>query len=93
MHPKRQWIERNPCDGLCFSVEAREVSVLENSEVQDLLNAALNDAKAKENVLPWLVLGFFAGLRPTEAEKLTWEEINWDLMNESFGPVWVTRSL
>ena len=83
MHPKRQWIEKNPCDGLCFSVEVKEVSVLENSEVQDLLNAALNDAKAKEKLLPWLVLGFFAGLRPTEAEKLTWEEIDWDLLNET----------
>lgn len=26
-------------------------------------------------ILPWLVLGFFAGFRPSEAARLNWDEI------------------
>ena len=77
MNPKRNWVKRNPCDGLSFHVEPKEVQILENEEVERLLNAAMLDAD-RNTILPWLVLGFFAGFRPSEASRLNWDEIDWD---------------
>lgn len=77
MNHKRDWINRNLCEGLSFHVEPKEVQILENFDVVSLLNAALADSGMKA-IMPWLVLGFFAGLRPSEATRLHWEEIDWD---------------
>lgn len=79
-HPKREWISKNPCEGIQVYVEPKEVSILSNEDVERLLNASFADSIAKEKILPWLVLGLFAGLRPSEAERLYWEEIDWSTL-------------
>ena len=82
MHPKRKWLKTNPCNGIEAYVESHEVEILSNNEVERLLLAAFNDETGRHRVLPWLVFGLFAGLRPTEAERLSWSEIDWSLVGE-----------
>ena len=89
MSPKRKWITENPCDDLSFTVERGEVKTLGNEDVARLLNAAFNDTDSsrrrlcgRDYALPGIVLSLFAGLRPwSEAAKMYWEEIDWNLIN------------
>ncbi len=67
-HGIRQgWIDRNPCDLVeRITIEHRPPAILSVGDCERLLSAAGPDLR------PWVVLGLFAGLRPTEAERLQW---------------------
>lgn len=72
---KRGYLATNPIDRLDFMETARaEVEILEVNEIQNLLTDVLsNDLE----LLPFLVLGFFCGIRPDgELEKLEWRDVD-----------------
>ena len=66
----------NPVERLDFiASERREVEILELDEIARLLNDALDNDLP---LLPFLVLGFFCGIRPEgELLKLEWRDIDW----------------
>jgi len=49
-----------------------EIAIFNPAEITRLLNAAGND------VLPYLALGAFAGIRTAEIQRLDWQEINFE---------------
>ena len=72
----REWVKENPCDGITITAESKEVEILTNSQVLALLEAAMKEKqKVRQVMVPYLVLGLFAGLRPEEAQKMKWEWI------------------
>ena len=78
MKGKRHWCINNPC----YAVEIegrtddddREPVVLPVDECEKLLRAAAAFDGGK--LVPYVVLCLFGGLRPTEATRLTWEQVN-----------------
>jgi len=76
---EREWIEGNPLSAWGKTKRRknliREVQILSVSEVKRLLDVARNDEKAHIFV-PYLALGLFLGLRPTEARLLDWSDID-----------------
>ncbi len=72
---KRGYLATNPIDRLDFmEVGRQEVEILEVEEVSRLLTAALENDLV---LLPFLVLGFFCGIRPDgELEKLEWRDLD-----------------
>jgi integrase len=78
MKGKRHWCINNPC----YAVEIegrtndddREPVVLAVEECEKLLRAA--EAFAKGRLVPYLALCLFGGLRPFEASRLTWDQVN-----------------
>lgn len=78
MKGKRHWCVNNPCyaveiEGMT-SDDDREPVVLPVSECETLLRAA--EKFAKGHLVPYLALCLFGGLRPTEASRLTWDQVN-----------------
>ena len=72
----RERVKENPCDGITITAESKEVEILTNSQVLALLEAAMKEKqKVRQVMVPYLVLGLFAGLRPEEAQKMKWEWI------------------
>jgi integrase len=74
---KRGYTAINPIDRLDFmETNRREVEILEVDEVGRLLAVAL---ETDLELLPFLVLGFFCGIRPDgELPKLEWRDIDFD---------------
>ena len=78
MKGKRHWCVNNPCyaveiEGLT-SDDEREPVVLPVSECAALLRAA--EQFEKGHLVPYLALCLFGGLRPFEAARLSWEQVN-----------------
>ena len=78
MKGKRHWCVNNPCyaveiDGLTKD-DDREPVVLPVSECEALLRAAENFETG--HLVPYVALCLFGGLRPTEAARLTWDQVN-----------------
>ncbi len=72
----RGWVKENPCAGIAITAESKEVDILRNAQVMALLEAAMQEKeKVRQVMVPYLVLGLFAGLRPEEAQKMRWEWI------------------
>ena len=72
----REWLKENPCEGITITAESKEVEILSNEQVITLLEAAIQEKeKVRQAMVPYLVLGLFAGLRPEEAQKMQWESI------------------
>jgi integrase len=78
---EREWIEGNPLSAWGKTKRRknliREVQILSVAEVRKLLEVAKKDEKAHIFV-PYLALGLFLGLRPTEAKLLNWSDIDLD---------------
>ena len=78
MKGKRHWCINNPC----YAVEIegrtddddREPVVLPVDECEGLLRAV--EAFAGGKMVPYVALCLFGGLRPYEAARLTWEQVN-----------------
>lgn len=78
MKGKRHWAVNNPCyaveiEGL-ISDEDREPEVLPVKECAALLRTAEQFEKGR--LVPYIALCLFGGLRPFEAARLTWEQVN-----------------
>jgi integrase len=70
---KRGWLEKNPCDTVERGrVEVQPPRILTPGEAGRLLTVCREQVP---QFLPFLVLGLFAGIRPTELQRLTWEEV------------------
>ena len=75
------WMRHNPIDQV--PVPGRErgvVEILTPSEIEDLLDATIQDKDAR-TLLTVIALGAFAGLRHEEARQMRWENI--DLSSET----------
>lgn len=67
---RRKWISVNPCDSLeRVSIDHSAPSILLPVQVRSLLQ------KAHHDLLPWILLGLFAGLRPSESARLSWSDV------------------
>jgi integrase len=72
-----KWIDTNPTENIKVRVRNGEVKVLTVPEVRQLLAAACK-CELTASVTPYLVVQFFAGLRPFEASRLRWERIHFE---------------
>lgn len=68
-------IAANPVDEIQIIVPRAEVPVLRIDQTEALLRAG-EAFKNSASVVPYLAIGLYAGLRPTEAELLCWERID-----------------
>ena len=78
MKGKRHWAINNPCyaveiEGLTAD-DDREPVVLPVSECEALLRAA--EKFENGHLVPYVALCLFGGLRPFEAARLSWEQVN-----------------
>ena len=70
---KRGYATRNPMESLDFPRRTYVMpEYLQGSDVESILRAAENLAPA---MIPKLAIGFFAGIRPEELNKLTWGDV------------------
>lgn len=71
---KKGWAVSNPVDRLDFvETTPREVEVIAADDVQRMLEYALSDDL---ELLPFLTLGFFTGIRPEELLLLQWSDVD-----------------
>ena len=78
MKGKRHWAVNNPCyaveiEGFA-TADHHEPVVLPVDECRSLLQAAEKLQKGRS--VPYVALCLFGGLRPTEAARLTWDQVN-----------------
>lgn len=77
MEPKRRWVASNPASEV--KVERGETpppAVLSVDECEAMLRAA--EAHRRGRMVPYLAVSLFGGLRPQEAARLTWAQVNLD---------------
>ena len=71
---RRGWIEKNPCHRLeRVSVEARAPKILTPAQARELIEWV---AECRPMCLAWFTLALYAGIRPDECSKLTWETVD-----------------
>jgi site-specific recombinase XerD len=70
----RGWIARNPCDDVQSITVERHAPVILSVQDSRRLVVGFRDHAAPG--LAWLVLGLFAGLRPSEAERMEWAAVD-----------------
>lgn len=71
---RRGWILRSPCDAVeRVRIERTPPRILTPAECAELLRACW---RRQPRLLPVIVLGLFAGMRPTEIAKLDWGAVN-----------------
>ena len=71
---QRRWITFTPSEFTAFApavVERGEVGIFTPAEAEKLLTHA-------KELAPALVFGFFSGLRPSEIQRLKWEDVDLD---------------
>jgi integrase len=71
---RQKWIATSP-EIRAIKVPQSEVEILTVQEAKGLLRSAEASEHA-ENVVPYLAASLFAGLRPFEAQRLKWEQID-----------------
>jgi len=69
---KRKHATENPLKGIEIHVESKDVEILTIGECKKIMEKA----ESNPDLLPYHAICLFAGLRPTEAQKLTWENIH-----------------
>ena len=76
---KHRWIPENPVDRIPFKKVRLEVETFSPPQIESLLRATyVLQAREGEMMRLYVVLGVFAGLRPEEAQRLRWEDINFE---------------
>jgi integrase/recombinase XerD len=71
---RRGWCASNPCDRMDRPhVESGIPQILTVEEARNVLNFT---RKKMKRFLPWLTLALFAGVRPEEADRLTWDAVD-----------------
>ena len=74
---KKGYASINPVEKIDrVHLDRPEIAILTPDEVRRLLYAARAHAPA---LAPYLAIAVFAGVRPTELQRLTWEHVNFDL--------------
>ena len=74
---KRRWAEQNPCAEAKNKVRRGDVHIFTVGETESLLGA-LAAAPHASGLLPYALVGLFAGLRPDEARQLDWKQVSFD---------------
>jgi integrase len=72
---RQGWIEINPAQFLRIQRDDHEVQILTPPQAGELIKAA-QASPFHQRAVPYVLLGLFAGLRPSEAEDLQREDIN-----------------
>jgi integrase len=70
-------IRPNPADSVKVVVKGHRIEILQVDQAAALLRAAEISSRA-QSVVPYLLCALFAGLRPGEAEQLTWKNIHFE---------------
>ncbi len=71
----RRWLNSNPCREIRIDLgESKPPAVLTVAQCKALLGAAENHADGL--MAPYIAVCLFGGLRPAEAQRLTWEQVN-----------------
>jgi len=71
----KKWRTDNPCELIIVRTKQKEVETLAPKQISQLL-AACRGHEQSTLLVPYFAVGCLAGLRPFEAEKLDWEDIN-----------------
>ena len=72
---KKKLVNDNPTDGIKVKVDRREVSIYTPEEVEKLLRIC---EEYFPSMLGYYCLCVFGGLRPSESERVHWEDLNFD---------------
>ena len=72
----QQLIASNPAATVSVSVQAKVPEVYTIAQCHRLLKVV--QQPEHRGLIGYVALGLFAGLRPTEADRLTWDHIHWD---------------
>lgn len=75
MKPGRDMITMNPCQFLKIKHDSSEAEILTPEQCEGLLKVCAS-SPFKKQVIPYVLLSLFAGLRPSECEDLLWEQID-----------------
>jgi integrase len=65
----------NPADEIKVPVKRHRIEILAIGQAETLLRTG-ERFERPQSVVPYLLVSLFAGLRPGEAEQLTWEKIH-----------------
>lgn len=71
------WVQTNPADAVTVKVPNREPQTIRPEKIKKLFAAARAHPMAGQ-LVPYLGLCAFAGLRPGEAEQLAWDDVHTD---------------
>ncbi len=77
MERPRRWMTINPAKGVRVLPKNRvdhQPAILSVEEAERVMRAA--ESVEGGRVVPWFALGLFGGLRPAEAARLAWEQVN-----------------
>jgi integrase len=69
-------IDTNPADTITVSVAAKVPEIYSVDECKRLLEVV--QQPSHRALTGFVALGLFAGLRPSEVERLSWNEVHWD---------------
>jgi integrase/recombinase XerD len=73
---RRGWMERNPCKQLeKIRIDRKPPKILTVEQVRTVMT---NVREQKPNELAFFTLAIFAGVRPEELERITWDAINFE---------------
>lgn len=73
----RRWIDTNPCAAIKIRMgDVTPPKILSVAECERVAQTAENFKEGK--LVPYLALTMFGGLRPFEARRLKWEQVNFD---------------
>jgi integrase len=71
---RRGWMEENPVERLeRVTVAPKAPRILSAQEARRMLSTVSQECPA---AAPWFVLGLFAGLRPSECDRITWDAVD-----------------
>ncbi len=71
---KQKFIRSNPCDDISVYSHKEDTLILDN----DSLLKLLANLEKKPQLIPYITLCLFAGVRPSECELLEWKDIHLD---------------
>ena len=72
---EKKLVKDNPTDGIKVKVDRREVSIYSPKEVEKLLRTCEENFPS---MLGYYCLCVFGGLRPSESERVQWDDLNFD---------------
>lgn len=64
----------NPCKLITVSVQSGQVKLFTVDQCQEIMNKVCQEEN--KHLIPYFAICLFGGVRPEEAEKLTWQHIN-----------------